>query len=381
MHSAEHTMHYTTRKEAIQGLIQNLRDRGYVIIGPIVSDGVVRLAEIRGQIDLASGAVDVQAPGRYRLEENSQLVFSPVNGPDSPKKYLHPAEVELVKYAEGSRGVEVVSAYSSKTKYAFFGLRPCDLKGVEVMDRTMMVPGFEDSFYSGLRKSSVFVVVNCTRAGENCFCASMGTGPEADSGYDVAITELPEKLLLDVPEQSRGLLQGIELSPASEEDLRVAREMFNSAREHMGRAIEQENPARLMHDGMDSPIWGKTAERCLACGNCTMVCPTCFCNTVRDTTDLRDGSVSRVRVWDSCLSKDFTYSAGGNPRQSRASRYRQFVMHKFAYWPDEFGVYGCVGCGRCITWCPVGIDITDTVNAVLRGRRENAKKLEVSPLV
>ncbi len=374
-------MYFTARTEVIPRLIQNLRHQGYVVIGPSVSDGVVRFAEIGDQADLASGVVDVQAPGKYRLEGDSQSVFSYVNGPDSPKKYLHPAEVELVKYLEGSRGVEVVSAYSSKAKYAFFGLRPCDLKGVGVMDRTMMVPGFEDSIYSSLRKGSVFVVVNCTRAGESCFCASMGTGPEADSGYDVAITELPDKLLFDVPERNLGMLQGIDLSPATEEDLRTAREMVRSAREHMGKVIEEDGPAKLMRAGMDSPIWGEAAERCLACGNCSMVCPTCFCNTVRDMTDLRDGSVSRVRVWDSCLSKDFTYSAGGNPRQSRASRYRQFVMHKFAYWPDEFGIYGCVGCGRCITWCPVGIDITATVNAVLRGRHENAKRPEAPPVV
>jgi ferredoxin len=209
----------------------------------------------------------------------------------------------------------------------------------------------------------------------------MGTGPEADSGYDIAITELPEKLLLDVPERSMELLQGIELHPATEEEIRIGGDMVSHARQQMGRRIEEEKPAKSMYAGLDSPLWGKIAERCLACGNCTMVCPTCFCNTVGDRTNLSDGSVSRVRTWDSCLSKDFAYSAGGNPRQSRVARYRQFVMHKFAYWPDEFGVYGCVGCGRCITWCPVGIDITETVNGVLKGQREKAGNMEAPRVV
>jgi sulfhydrogenase subunit beta (sulfur reductase) len=374
-------MRFTAQKEAIPRLVQNLRRQGYVVVGPSLSDGVVRLMEINGQEDLASGVLDVQAPGRYRAEGREPFVFSSVNGPDSPKKYLHPAEVELAKYVEGDKGVEQVSAFRSERKYAFFGLRPCDLRGVDVMDRTMMVPGFEDPVYSSLRKDSIFVVVNCTRAGENCFCASMGTGPEADSGYDVAITELSEKLLLDVPERSMKLFRGIELHSATEEELHVAGDRIRHAREQMGRRIAEDKPAKSMYAGIDSPEWGKVAERCLACGNCTMVCPTCFCNTIGDRTDLRDGSVSRVRRWDSCLSKDFTYSAGGNPRQNRIARYRQFVMHKFAYWPDEFGIYGCVGCGRCITWCPVGIDITETVNGVLKGQREKAGNLEAPRVV
>jgi len=246
------------------------------------------------------------------------------------------------------------------------------------MDRVMMVPGFEDEIYSRLRKSSVFVVVNCTRPGGNCFCASMGTGPSADEGYDLAITELPEKLLLDVPEESMRLLQGVKLAPATEEDLNAAREMTRLATEQMGRKISKPNPSGLMYAGTYSPVWEEAAERCLACGNCTMVCPTCFCNSIRDRTDLVDGSVSRVRTWDSCLSKDFVYSAGGNPRAKRSARYRQFVMHKFAYWPDQFGVYGCIGCGRCITWCPVGIDITETVNGVLAGQPERREGEEMA---
>jgi len=350
------------------------------VVGPSLSEGVVRLMELTEPADLATGVVDVQAPGSYTLGRESPLIFSSVNGPDSPKRDLHPAEVELSKLVESGDGIEFVSAFQPGRRYAFLGIRPCDLKAVEVMDRTMLAPGFEDHVYSALRSDSIFIVVNCTRAGENCFCVSMGTGPGVESGYDVAITELPEKLLIDVPERSTALFQGIELKPATEAELQTASEMVQRAREQMGRRIAERDPSKRMYAVMDSPEWGKVAERCLACGNCTMVCPTCFCNTIIDRTDLRDGSVSRVRVWDSCLSKDFVYSAGGNPRVQRMARYRQFVMHKFAYWPDEFGIYGCVGCGRCITWCPVGIDITETVNGVLKDQRPAEEKMEVHPV-
>ena len=374
-------MHFTAAKGSVPRLIGNLQHQGFTVIGPSLSEGVIRLRELKGAGDLASGVMDVQGPGSYALGGESDFLFASVNGPDSPKRYLHPAEVELSRIVDKGSGVELVSAFHSDRKYAFFGIRPCDLMGVAVMDRTMLMPGFEDPVYSTLRDDSIFIVVNCTRAGEDCFCASMGTGPAAESGYDVAITELPEKLLFDIPGKNMGLFQGIDLNAATEEELQEGEEMSRRAREQMGRRVSQKDPARQMYATMDSPVWGKVAERCLACGNCTMVCPTCFCNTIIDRTDLRDGSVSRVRIWDSCLSKDFVYSAGGNPRQQRTARYRQFVMHKFAYWPDEFGTYGCVGCGRCITWCPVGIDITDTVNAVLKGQQDAAKNVEAPPVV
>jgi len=374
-------MRFTASKDCIPSLIRNLEDRGYTVVGPSLSEGVVRLRELKGPADLATGVVDVQAPGSYALGRESPLVFSSVNGPDSPKGYLHPAEVGLSKLVDDGGSIELVSGFHSDRKYAFFGIRPCDLRAVQVMDRTMLVPGFEDHVYSALRNGAVFIVVNCTRAGENCFCASMGTGPSAESGYDVAITELPEKLLIEFPERSAAMFEGIELKPATKEELRTGEEMVQHAKEQMGRRIPEHDPSKRMYAAMDSPMWGRVADRCLACGNCTMVCPTCFCNTIIDRTDLRDGSVSRVRVWESCLSKDFVYSAGGNPRLQRAARYRQFVMHKFAYWPDEFGTYGCVGCGRCITWCPVGIDITDTVNSVLVGQEGAEKKMEAHPVV
>jgi len=373
-------MHFTAPKGSVQRLIRNLQGLGYTVVGSSLSEGVVRLSELTGQAGLAAGVVDVQAPGRYSLGGEVSLVFSSVNGPDSPKRYLHPAEVELSRLVDGRGGIEPVSGFHPNKRYAFFGIRPCDLRAVGVMDGTMLVPGFEDRVYSALRNGAIFIVVNCTRAGENCFCASMGTGPAAESGYDAAITELPEALLVDVPERSMAMFQGIELKPATEAELRAGVEMVQRAREQMGGRIAEQNPSKQMYAALDSPTWAKVAERCLACGNCTMVCPTCFCNTVIDRTDLRDGSVSRVRVWDSCLSKDFVYSAGGNPRLQRMSRYRQFVMHKFAYWPDEFGTYGCVGCGRCITWCPVGIDITETVNGVLRDQRAAEEKMEASPV-
>jgi sulfhydrogenase subunit beta (sulfur reductase) len=164
------------------------------VVGPSLCKGVVLLREITNPDDLASRILDVQAPGRYAVGCESPMIFAAVNGPDAAEKYLHPAEVELLRIKEGPRGFEVESTYHSQKKYAFLCIRPCDLKAVGLINMAVMVPGFEDPVYSSLRKDSIFVVVNCTRAGVNCFCATMGTGPGADSGCDLAITELPEKL-------------------------------------------------------------------------------------------------------------------------------------------------------------------------------------------
>ena len=370
-------MRYTAGTNALGRIIENLRSMGYTIIGPVLSEGVVRLAEVTKAEDLAKGIADKHAPGSYEIAGGSPVVFAAVNGPDSPKRFLHPSGVPLTRLVEKDGGFELDSLPTFEKKYAFFGIRPCDLTAVRIMDKTMLTPGLQDPVYSSRRKDTIFVVTNCTRAEANCFCASMGTGPHADSGYDLSITEFPEKLVLDVPGGRENLLDGVELRPATEEDIREEQKAMLRTIEQMGRHVDTDGLASRMYAAMDASAWGEVADRCLACGNCTMVCPTCFCNTTREETDLANGIVDRIRVWDSCLSKDFVYSAGGNPRVLRRDRYRQFVMHKFAYWLDQFGLYGCVGCGRCITWCPVGIDITETVHGVLGRNPQGSKKMEV----
>jgi len=371
-------MRCTTGPEALRKILRNLHSQGYIVFGPVMSEGIVRLEEVTNAEDLATGIADRHAPGSYEIVGSSPLLFGAVNGPDSPKRFLHPSGVELTRLLEKDGGFEAVSTPRQKTKYAFFGIRPCDLAAVHVLDRTMLEPGLEDPIYEGRRKDSIFIAANCARAEQNCFCTSMGTGPRAESGYDLSITELPGKLVIDVAEGRQNLLDGVEIHPATKEDIRAEDEVILRTSEQMVRRFDTENLPPLLYAAIDSPHWGEVAHRCLACGNCTMVCPTCFCNTIREEIDLAAGTVSRVRVWDSCLSKEFVYSAGGNPRLQRRDRYRQFVMHKLAYWRDQFGVLGCVGCGRCITWCPVGIDITATVNGVLGQSSQRKEKVEAA---
>jgi ferredoxin len=169
-------------------------------------------------------------------------------------------------------------------------------------------------------------------------------------------SELGAEVLAEVPTE-----------PAAAEDLAAVGAVVESANARMGRSMETDGLKDLLYSSAESPQWDEIAGRCLACTNCTMVCPTCFCTTVEDVSVLGSDDAERRRVWDSCFSEEFAHIHGGSLRTETRARYRQWLTHKLASWQDQFDALGCVGCGRCITWCPVGIDITAEV-ASMRAR-------------
>jgi ferredoxin len=197
----------------------------------------------------------------------------------------------------------------------------------------------------------------------------MNTGPKATSGFDLALTEIIDDgrhyFTVDVgSDAGREIMGEVSHDAAGAEEHSAASETIHRAAAQMGRSLDASGTKELLQSSHNHPRWEEVAARCLACGNCTMVCPTCFCSTVEDTTSLDGERAERVRNWDSCFTLDFSYVHGGNVRPSTSSRYRQWLTHKLANWIDQFGTSGCVGCGRCITWCPVGIDITEEVKAI-----------------
>jgi ferredoxin len=228
---------------------------------------------------------------------------------------------------------------------------------------------YADAAYAARRRDAFIVAVNCGQAGGTCFCVSMQTGPKADSGFDLALTELlagdTHEFLLEVgSEAGAELLAKVPHLPASHAHVAAAAAVVAQTASQMGRSLDTAGIKELLQGNPNHPRWDEVAERCLTCGNCTMVCPTCFCTTVEDHNDLTGTSAERVRKWDSCFTLDFSYVHGGSVRNSNKSRYRQWMTHKLASWIDQFGTSGCVGCGRCVTWCPVGIDITAEVAAI-----------------
>ena len=250
---------------------------------------------------------------------------------------------------------------------AILGVRACDLAGLAVQDRVFLGDRFVDPSYAARRARLFLVAVGCTHSVSTCFCASMDTGPapRTGSGYDVALTEQGGGFVARAgSDAGAALLASLALGAAPSDTLARERDAYDACAAGMQRSLPRESVRELLFANLDHPRWDAVAERCLSCANCTMVCPTCFCHDVRDepSVDLQ-GSV-RVREWDSCFNVEHARIHGLDFRPHIRERYRQWLVHKLASWVDQFGSSGCVGCGRCIAWCPVGIDLTEEVAAI-----------------
>ena len=362
-------MHALIEREALDDLISALRARDFTVVGPTVRSQSIVYAEIGSASELPAGWRDVQEGGTYRLERrDDDALFGHNTGHDSLKSLLFPAQVRLWRGRRGGDGSPAVEEEPERPRYAFLGVRPCDLAAVEIQDRVFLGDGRQEGDYAARRSGAFFVAVNCAQAGGTCFCTSMGTGPKAESGFDLALTELlgdGHRFLVEVgSERGAAVLEDVPHTAAGEDELRLAAECSERTAASMGRELDTAGIKELLYGNLENPRWEEVADRCLSCGNCTLVCPTCFCHTVEDVTDLAGTEAERTRVWDSCFTLDHSYVHGGSVRGTTKSRYRQWMTHKLASWIDQFGTSGCVGCGRCITWCPVAIDITEEAAAI-----------------
>jgi ferredoxin len=361
-------------------LMRVLSTDGYRVIGPTVREGGIVYEDLTSTADLPVGWKDEQGAGIYRLIQRGDSAFFGYNaGPQSWKKFLHPAALRMWRARGegegGNKSFEMTEDQPKAERFAFIGVRPCDLHAISVLDRVFTKDRIVEAGYKARREGLFIVAVNCTQAGKNCFCASMGTGPRADSGFDLALTEILQgdtcSYLVEVgSEAGASILAQVGHVEASEDAKSLAEKAIEAAARGMGHSLDTTGLKETLYRSYDSPHWGEVAKRCLACSNCTLVCPTCFCTTIEDITDLTGENAERWRKWDSCFTLDFSYIHGGSIRSSISSRYRQWLLHKLGTWVDQFGTFGCVGCGRCIAWCPVGIDITQEARAIQSAERK-----------
>jgi formate hydrogenlyase subunit 6/NADH:ubiquinone oxidoreductase subunit I len=357
-------------RDGVQALIEALAARTYKVLGPTVRDGAIIYDEIARVSDLPAGWTDHQEAGRYNLQRrDDDALFGFAVGPQSWKRFLHPPIETLFAVRKDEDGLAVVTVDKASPKLAFFGVRACEIHAIAIQDRVLCEGPYPDAAYAARRRDAFIVAVNCGTAGGTCFCVSMQAGPKAEAGFDLALTELladgRHDFLVEVgSEAGAAVLEHVPHRPASEAELLAADAVVARTASQMGRRLETDGLKELLQGNLNHPRWDAVAERCLTCGNCTMVCPTCFCTTVEDHSDLTGTSAERVRKWDSCFTMDFSFIHGGSVRNTARSRYRQWMTHKLAGWIDQFGTSGCVGCGRCITWCPVGIDITQEAAAI-----------------
>jgi len=340
------------------------------VIGPLVRDGAVVYEDLATAAELPIGWGDDQEAGVYRLvRRDDEARFGYAVGPHSWKQFLQPPHVRLWRAQRGGEGTQ--DEDGPDKPFAFVGVRGCDRHAIAIQDRVLLEGRFPDSDYAARREGAFVVAVDCADPAGTCFCVSMDTGPGVDDGFDLALTELLDgehRFLVRIGSR-RGaeVMSELESSTAEEADLRRREQIVTGSAQRMGRELDTTGLKELLQDSLEHPRWDEVAERCLTCGNCTMVCPTCFCTTVEDVTDLTGEQAERWRSWDTCFSLDHSYVHGGSVRPTGRSRYRQWLTHKLGTWWDQFGTSGCVGCGRCIAWCPVGIDITEEA-AALRTR-------------
>ncbi len=359
------------KKEHLRILFGGLTE-SHRVIGPKIEGGVVVLAEIAVH-DIPAGFEDRQMAGSYRLVTGERPeIFSFSAGPDSFKRFLHPPVSEMFAFKSSRTAIAITAPDCQGKPLAFIGVRACDIAALKLYDKVFLGGAEKDQCYESRRKDSLVIALDCSYPGDNCFCHAMGTGPSVMDGFDIALVELDASFLLEAGTiAGQRLLDVLSLEEVTEGDMKERSSRTERCLGMMKKSIRTEDLPGLIYRSLDHPRWMDIAERDLECGNCTQVCPTCFCHSHYDFVRLagispraREVSGTRVRKWDSCFSRNFARVHGGNFRPSRRARYRQWMSHKLAYTFEQFGLPGCVGCGRCITWCPAGIDITREVEAL-----------------
>jgi ferredoxin len=358
--------------DGLDALIGALSSRGYDVVGPTVRDGAIVYDQIESAAELPAGWTDVQDGGSYRLERrDDDARFGFAVGPTSWKRFLFPPRLRLWRSTQESPAsdLKIEEEPLESKPLAFVGVRACELAAISIQDRVFVGGRYVDRDYAARRESALLVAVNCHEPGGTCFCVSMDTGPRVTGGFDLALTELLDddghRFVVEVgSERGAEVLSALEHRDAEGDERNAPDAAAERARASMGRTLDVTDIRDLLQANAEHPRWDEVADRCLSCGNCTLVCPTCFCSTVEDTTDLAGGETEHTRLWDSCFTLGHSYANGGSVRRTGRSRYRQWMTHKLSTWIDQFGTSGCVGCGRCITWCPVAIDITEETAAI-----------------
>lgn len=352
--------------DQFEELFSLVKKAGYKLLGPRLHNGVIIYDELQSAKDLPIGWTDEQDPGKYRLKRrNDKAYFGYHLGPHSWKKYLFPSKEKSWSAKKDKDGhLFFEEGDPIDEKMAFIGVRACEIQGIAVLDKVYNTKIATNERYKKRRENIFIMAVNCTTAVNTCFCASMQSGPVVKKGYDLALTEVINEtshyFLLQIgSERGRKICEPLDLHAATKEDCDFARRCVEKTIEHMIRKVDNANIHKILMDSWESQQWNEVAKRCINCTNCTMSCPTCFCSTTEDRVSVDAAQSERVTCWESCFTLSHSYVHGGSVRTSASSRYRQWLTHKFGTWWDQFGLSGCIGCGRCITWCPVGIDVTE----------------------
>ncbi len=353
-------------REQFSLLFQTLENSGYACVGPTERDGAIVYDKIPSIDALPQGKGLEIRPGHIRVQpRNHSRYFAWPNGSQGIKPWLYRTRELLWSAQKTDDGFVFKEPEIADQPIAYIGARACDLAALQLQDLHFMYSEFPDPLYSAHRKALFIVAVNCSHAGSTCFCASTDDGPEVFSGYDLLLDELDEGFLVHFGSES-GLkvFEQLSLQPVSSEQEAQAKMQLASVVAEQERELLHENMHANIFSNLDDQEWQRIAKTCLACGNCTAVCPTCFCHREVEVAALDGQSSQHFREWDSCFTQDHSYIHGLTVRDETHLRYRQWMSHKLGSWREQYDRSGCTGCGRCIAWCPVGIDFVDEANRI-----------------
>ncbi len=299
--------------------------------------------------------------------EGEEITLDFANTRNAPKSVFFPQTEQMYEFERKGNVFDLAGEEYDKKPRVLFAVRPCDARSFVILDKLFVNEDFVDPYYQAKRDSSLVFALGCNSPCTTCFCTSLDCGPFNQDGADVLMADLGEKLLLEpITDKGRDAIAG--LPDASKSDVKKKESLASEAVEKITSRIETEGLSEKLNDIFEHPVWKEIAERCIACGTCTYLCPTCHCFDIQDEV-LREGG-RRVRNWDSCMFPAFTlHSSGHNPRTQQGQRWRQRLQHKFNYYPENFGPVACVGCGRCIANCPVNIDIREVIGKVLKAEK------------
>ncbi len=361
-------------RHKFQELISVLEQQGYTCIGPQVREQTIHYDTLHHVNSLPQGMSDVQAPGHYRLKNSGhERYFAWANGPQALKPLMFPPSEPLWKSVGETKGeMKFHEILPDKKPLAVIGVRSCDIAALYIHDRHFLQHGYRDPYYLVRRDGLLLIAVNCTHPAETCFCVSTGDGPSASYGYDLLLTELDDGFVIQAhTEKGVSIRQQLELTRATAAQLETANKAMAQSKQQQKRHLPSQNLSSRFMQNLTHPRWQEIAGRCLSCGNCTSVCPTCFCHSEAEDPAL-DGTHSvHFRQWDSCFGQKHSYIHGFTIRSDTGLRYRQWMTHKLGTWHQQFGRSGCVGCGRCIAWCPAGIDFTEEAGIICEGKERD----------
>lgn len=293
------------------------------------------------------------------LEKDMEPILEFANTKNAPKNFFFPQAETMMRFLKKERGAELLEVPIAAREAVLFGVRPCDARSFVLLDYVFDDPKYRDPYYVERRAKTTIVSIACVRPPySTCFCTSVGGHPMSKEGADLSLVDMGDTWLAEaVTEKGEKLLQNMGDLPGADE---AAVTRKNEMAEKAAEVVKADVPASAikpwLDENFDHDFWNKIHIGCLACGTCTYLCPTCHCFDITDEMKKEEGR--RARSWDSCMYWLFTQETSGhNPRPTQKERWRQRFMHKFKYFVDNFGAVACVGCGRCVRYCPVNIDI------------------------